>query len=305
MPTVAEIVKKTTDFLGAKGSDSPRLDSELLISYALGWERLQVFLKFDYPLNEKELDKCRDLVRRRSAGEPVAYLIGKKGFYEHVFEVNEHTLIPRPESEKLVENAIAFFEHYYSRKNGEHIEPLIMDLGCGSGCLGLSVLAKLKSENKTAKAVFVDISREALEVTKRNADNLGVSELVQFLNLDAGEIENFHEYHETVDVVLANPPYIDPSDTRVSDGVRKYEPARALYAGEPGENGLTEIRRWSAVSARLCKSEFSCAIFEIGDQQGKSALDIFSNYEWGDINLEKDLSGHDRIIMAQRGINNG
>jgi release factor glutamine methyltransferase len=293
MPTVGEIVKKTTSFFQEKGFDSPRLDSELLISRALGWERLQVFLKFDYPLSESEMEKCRELVRRRAKGEPVAYILGEKGFYENVFEVNTSTLIPRPETELLVERGIEFLNSSHATKPEARQSALVVDLGCGSGCIGLSIAAAVP----IIKVLLVDFSQEALEVAKRNAARLGLEARCEFRHADAGDLSALEDLIGRVDLVVANPPYIDPTDERVSPSVRQFEPATALFAGGPGQKGIEEIRRW-ALTARKLASTSSCTLFEIGDGQGEDAIRIFHEAGWSNVQLRRDLSNRERMIVG-------
>ncbi len=293
MPTVGEIVKKTTSFFQEKGFDSPRLDSELLISRALGWERLQVFLKFDYPLSEAEMEKCRELVRRRAKGEPVAYILGEKGFYEHVFEVNTSTLIPRPETELLVERGLEFLNSSDAAKPEARQSALVVDLGCGTGCIGLSIAAAVP----IAKVVLVDFSLEALEVAKRNAARLGVEARCEFRHADAGDLEALRDLVGRVDLLVANPPYIDPTDERVSPSVRQFEPATALFAGGPGQKGLEEIRRWALTSWKLAATS-ACTLFEIGDGQGDDVIQIFRDLGWADVQLRRDLSNRERMIVG-------
>ncbi len=372
MPTVGEIVKKTTEFFLAKNdetSQSARLDSELLIGRALGLERLQVFLKHDQALNEEQLEKCRALVRRRSKGEPVAYILGEKGFYKHNFEVSSATLIPRPETEMLVTRALEILEPKLAPRGVRPKSPIqleiaaaaarrdeadrtaalaeaahlgidkdeianaekanaffdannvpqdemslsvsiasvevkrpritIVDLGCGSGCIGLSVADEIK-DRADVHLVFVDISSAAIEIAKRNTIKLGLLELSTFIVGDAGDDSVFAELNGSVDLVVANPPYIDPADTRVQEAVKLFEPHSALFAGEAGEEGVAEIRRWSIV-AKLLASDSGYALFEIGDGQGPVAFDIFKRAGWDHVRLARDLSNRERMVEVANG----
>ncbi len=295
MPTVGEIVKKTTVFFHDKGISTARLDSELLIARALGWERLQVFLKFDYPLSDEEMEKCRDLVRRRSKGEPVAYILGEKGFYEHTFEVTPATLIPRPETEMLVERAIKFLDSSDAAKANAKQSALVIDLGCGTGCIGLSIAAAVP----TAKVVLVDFSAEALEVAKRNAARLDVADRCEFRHADAGLVdERLADLTGFADVVVANPPYIDPSDERVENDVRQFEPHSALFAGTAGQKGLEQIESWSKTAVSLTLRT-GCTIFEIGDGQGAEALRLFKEAGWTELELVRDLSDRERMLVGE------
>ena len=369
MATVGEIVRKTTEFFQAK-SETARLDAELLIGRALSLERLQVFLKHDQVLNEAQLEKCRALVRRRAKGEPVAYILGEKGFYKHTFEVTPATLIPRPETEMLVvrgleildgklpargvraksavqleiaaanarldeaERVAALAEATHLGLDSEEINHAIeassefgggagvlaarssnaenrdvavlsaitiIDLGCGSGCIGLSIGDEIK-DRADLRLIFIDISVAAIEVAKRNAAKLGLDKVSEFLVADAGDIGAFADLKASADLVVANPPYIDPADTRVQAAVKEFEPAGALFAGAPGETGIAEIRRWSNIARKLARVTGSlttgAALFEIGDGQGEDSIRLFNEAGWDHVKLARDLSNRERMVEA-------
>jgi release factor glutamine methyltransferase len=372
VPTVGEIVKKTTDFFLAKGdetSQTARLDSELLIGRALGLERLQVFLKHDQALTEEQLEKCRALVRRRSKGEPVAYILGEKGFYKHSFEVTSATLIPRPETEMLVVRGLEILEPKLAprgarakssiqleiaaaaerREEAERTAALaeathlgldsdeinhaiesaneftrdravgnsdsistpradlsararplvtIIDLGCGSGCIGLSIADEIK-DRAAIRLIFVDNSTAAMEVAKRNAAKLGLAEMSEFIVGDAGDPSVLAGLEGEVDLIVANPPYIDPSDTRIQETVKQFEPHGALFAGEAGADGIAEIQRWSIVAKKLARTGGGEALFEIGDGQGPASMEIFKAAGWDHVKLARDLSNRERMIEVR------
>ena len=140
---LGEILQKTTQFFKDKKIDSARLDAELLIADALKLKRIELYIKFEYPLTEGEIQICRDFVRRRAQLEPVAYILGKKDFYNESFIVKFGVLIPRPETEGLVEEVLRW------QKERNLSEPAIVDLGSGSGCIGLSVLKELSGDRKS------------------------------------------------------------------------------------------------------------------------------------------------------------
>ncbi|MEK2689491.1 peptide chain release factor N(5)-glutamine methyltransferase [Bdellovibrio sp. GT3] len=285
-----EVLDKTTAFFKDKKIETPRLDAELLFAHSLKLERIQLYLKFDQPLSEAELSGLRELVRRRGQGEPVAYILGYRDFYKSRFEVSPATLIPRPETEQIVEEVLAW------AKDKE--KPYtIVDLGTGTGCLGLSILKELPN----AKLVSVDMSAEAIEVAKRNAANLGLADRVKFVNIDAANVDLVMEScrnfmgQNTIDILVSNPPYIAKDDPAVQENVRKFEPSAALFAEE---NGLALLKSWTKAYAPFLSSE-SVTMMEMGMSQGSvmqgcyTDLDIFKN-----VRVLKDLSGLDRVITG-------
>ena len=280
-----DILQKTTQFFRDRGFETARLDTELLISSGLGWERMKLYLNYEYPLTEDELNKCRALVKRRTTGEPIAYILGKRDFYNHSFQVTPAVLIPRPETEQIVETAIPWLKLSETQR--------IVDLGTGSGCIGLSLLAELAE----ARLLAVDVSAEALLVAKLNAEQLGVSDRATFLHLDAGAL-TLAQVEEALggaaDAVVANPPYIANNDPAVEANVKKFEPQSALFSED---EGLQHIRDWTAVAKAVVRAD-GFAMFEIGYQQGAAALEIFAA-QFAEVQIDKDLSGHDRFVRTK------
>ena len=287
-----DILQKTTQFLRDKGSPSARLDTELLISTALKWDRIKLYLNYEYPLSEEELTACRDFVRRRASGEPVAYILGYKDFYNHAFKVNRGVLIPRPETESLVETAIDFA--------GKSSVSRVVDLGTGSGCIGLSVLKELAD----AQLLAVDLSPLAIEVASENAATLELSDRSHFLTMDAAVVESAHVTEtlgDLADVILANPPYIGRNDPAVEKNVKMFEPQEALFSEE---EGLAHIRQWASAASRIGR-EGALVMFEMGHEQGLLAKQIFLDIgRFQDVKIVKDLSGRDRFIKAFVGSQN-
>lgn len=289
-----EVLDKTTAFFKDKKIDSPRLDAELLLAHGLKLERIQLYLKFDQPLGEKELATLRDLVKRRSQGEPVAYILGYRDFFGFRFEVTPDTLIPRPETEHIVEEVLAWAKDK-EKSYG------ILDLGTGTGCVGLSLLKHLPN----AKLLSVDRSEKAIEVAKRNAFSLGVSDRVAFLNADAGDVDSVLKAftdvtgQDSIDVLVSNPPYIAEGDPMVEENVRKYEPHMALYAED---DGRAFLKSWSSTYCPYLNSVSIC-LMEMGRTQGPAMKEHFHGLEaFKEVRVIKDLSGHDRIIC---GVKNG
>lgn len=276
---IQEVLDKTTRFFKEKNFESARLDAELLISSALEIRRIDLYLKFDQPLAEPELEKCRGMVKRRATGEPVAYILGRKEFFGIEFLVDSRVLIPRPETELMVE-----FSHEWIKNLKS---PTIADLGCGSGCISLSLLKK----NPTATAQLVDASEEALQVARENAHLLQVQERCEFI-FQRAQVAIL----TPVDLVVANPPYIGADDAQVEEHVRIFEPHLALFANQ---SGFQEIYDWTAKSLDLLK-EGGRVIFEIGMTQAQQTMNRFREVGFSEVQLHRDLSGLDRFISARK-----
>lgn len=291
-----EIIQKTAEFFKNKGIESGRLDAELLIGSVLKLSRVDLYMKFDYPMKESELDACRELVKRRAAGEPVAYILGKRDFFKSTFIVSKDVLVPRPETEELVEKALEFAQSIDKTTNEPNQVTRIIDLGTGSGCIGLSLIKDLPN----ARLLAIDVSEPALQIARKNAAALQVQERTTFVQVDAGELstDDAEEYLlGPADMVVANPPYISNNDLNVAPGVRAHEPAVALFAES---EGLREIERWANVAGRVTRRG-AFVMFEIGAEQGQKAREIFSNTEkFERIDVIKDLSGRDRFIRCYR-----
>ncbi len=285
-----EVLQKTTAFFKEKGISSARLDTELLLARALSWDRIKIYMNYDYPLSEQELEACRALVRRRAQGEPIAYILGSRDFYKSTFEVEPGVLIPRPETEIIVEETVAWL-----RANAP-TAPTIIDFGSGSGCIGLSLIKEIPD----ATLLACEISEKALGVTKRNAERLGVDGRVA---LRAGDVATVAASEipwalaSGVDAIVANPPYIAVDDPQVENGVRKYEPREALFSGD---NGLAHVRSWASKAAELARPG-GFVMFEIGAGQGFEASGIFRvDDRFESVAVVKDLAGHDRFVRCLR-----
>lgn len=286
-----EILDKTTAFFKDKKIDTPRLDAELLLAHGLKLERIQLYLRFDQPMKDDELAVLRELVRRRASGEPVAYILGYRDFFNHRFEVNSQVLIPRPETEHIIEDVLAWASDKEAALG-------LVDLGCGSGCIGLSLL----KEYPNAKLIAVDLLPGAIEVAQRNAQALEVADRVQFLNLDAGNVEAIMSAYKDftgqthIDVLVSNPPYIASDDPQVEENVKKFEPNSALYAED---NGLALLKGWSKAFAPYLKTP-GLMLMEMGMNQGPAMKQAYESLKiFNEISVIKDLSGHDRVIRGE------
>lgn len=280
--TIGTILKWTQEYFSAKGIDSPRLDAEVLLSYLLGKERIYLYVHFDEPLQENELIKFRELVKKRAARIPVAYLTGQKEFMGLPFKVNRHVLVPRPETELLVECAI---ERLPSEQTA-----VFADIGTGSGAIAIS-LVKLR---KNLHGYAVDISAEAIAAAQENAGILHVEDKIEFLQGDLLQpLRNIPD-REPLAAIVANPPYIPLADMdTLEPEVRAYEPADALT---DGADGLNFYRRLLEESKELLATDGFLAC-EIGIKQAASVKKIAEENAWGKIEILKDLAGIERVVV--------
>jgi release factor glutamine methyltransferase len=281
MATIRDLLEKTKPWLAKLGVEEARLDAELLVAHALGVKRLDLFLDLDRPLTEAEVTRARELVARRGKREPVAHIVGTREFYGLAFEVNADVLVPRPDTETLVEIAL--------REIGADVEGTFVDVCTGSGCVAIAILAN----RPKLRAIATDLSDRALAVAARNAARLGVSERLSLREGDllapcAGE---------TVQFVVANPPYVTAQElAEVAPEVRDFEPRMALL-GE-SDDGLGHHRRILEQARALVADGGFCAM-EIGFAQGDGARAIRVD-GWSAPTVERDLSRTDRVMVSRR-----
>lgn len=278
MLSLLEIIKRTTDFLGKAGLETPRRDAELLIGHALDLTRTQLYLQFERPLTEAELEKIRPLARRRSKREPVQYIIGYVDFMDIRLRVDKRALVPRPETEELADLLI------------RRLKPVsILDLGTGSGALALALAAAFPAAEVTA----VDRSLEALSLARENA-SANELERVRFLESDW-----FRALPpgEGFDLIVSNPPYLTTEEWETAeDEVRVFEPKGALVAEEEGRSDLETILQvasnyltpggWVALETGIAQHEAL--------QIRAAAAGLV---DWESI---QDMSGRPRFFLARR-----
>ncbi len=290
---IKDVLEKTTTFFKDKKIISARLDAEILISFGLNLKRIDLYLKYDQPLKEIELEQLRLLVKRRGQGEPVAYIIGEKEFYGEMFKVNQNVLIPRPETEHLVENILQWIQ------KRSFDRPLrVLDLGCGSGCIGIVVAKKILNTQVT----LLDISPEALAITKENIVSHGLESRTETILASADtntwmQSPNRKWNYTDFDIVVANPPYIDSQDPETEVFVKKFEPSMALFAAE---KGLGYLKKWSEIYKDNLSSE-ALMLMELGYQQATEMYDFYKMLScFHDVQIIQDLAGHDRIILGAK-----
>lgn len=280
--TIAEIVARTTEYLLSKGIETARLDAELLIGHALGLTRLQLYLDRDRPLSEDELARARDLVRRRAAHEPVAYITGKKEFYGRDFEVTPAVLIPRPETELLVEHVA---EQLQERFPVEKVR--VLEFGVGSGAIAVT-LALLRED---LTIVATEISPEAASVARRNAERHGVADRVDIrVQPDFSGIEGpFH-------ALVSNPPYVAESEAAsLPPDVVRYEPSTALFAGADGMQWI----EWLLTEGRLfVRTDGGFLAMEIGFGMAERVKEAACRCGWNVEAVLPDYAGIERIVRC-------
>jgi release factor glutamine methyltransferase len=292
--TILEVIKKTTPYFEKQGIESPRLTIELLLAHLLKKKRMQLYLEFERDLDEKTLALLREIVKRRVAGEPLQYITGETEFFGLKFMVDKRVLIPRPETELLVETVIKRLTAERPQA-GTPVLPTtsevakIVDVGTGSGCIAISLAKKLPEIEITA----IDVSAEALEVARGNSKLHEVEKNIRFLESDL--LDNIPSGF-VADAIVSNPPYIaDGEIAKLPKEVRDFEPVRALAAGE---DGLKVIRRL-VMNARRVLSPSGFMALEIGAGQRLGIEEIFGQQRWDVVEVVKDLQGHERVIVAQ------
>jgi release factor glutamine methyltransferase len=278
--TVVELLRVTAPYLAKKGSASARLDAELLLAETLGLPgRVELYLQHDRPLTGGEVEGYRELVRRRSQGEPVAYLLGRARFYEEELEVTPAVLVPRPDTETLVEAALARLPMDGTGR--------LADVGTGSGAVAIALARKRQG----LTVVATELSPTAAAVARRNVARYGLEARVQVVVTDllAGVAGPF-------DLVVSNPPYIAADDPRVEPGVRRFEPGLALFSGA---DGLDAIRRLLVeVPPRLAPG--GALLVEVGAEQAPAASEVARAAGWTGVVARKDLSGVERVLELTR-----
>lgn len=282
MRTLGEVLLLSTEFLKERGVGSPRLDAELLIGHALGLPRLQVYLQFERLLPEPELERIRELVRLRGLREPLAWLTGEKEFHGLPFAVRPGTLVPRPDTETLVDAVLERIP------DGEGEPILVADVGTGTGCVGLTLAAK----RLRVRLFAVDLSRDALECARDNAVRLGIKDRVALLS---GDLLAPVPRDRPLAWVVSNPPYIQSAVIPgLEPEVSRHEPRLAL---DGGPDGLRIIRRLVAEAATRVQVGLA---LEIGHDQGERVLALCREAGFQRAELRKDLAGNDRVVLASR-----
>lgn len=285
--TIQSLLTWITDYLARNEVDAPRLSAELMMSHVLGLKRIELYTQFDRVVAKEHLDRLHDLVKRAGQHEPVAYLVGKTEFYSVEMEVSPDCLIPRPETELLVQRAIEFLR---TRSGPQYV----CDVCTGCGCIAVAIAKGFPD----AKVTATDISDKALAVAARNVEKHQLQDRITLLCGDLFEPLVPHLDVTQWDLIACNPPYVSTAEyEKLDKNVRDYEPQQALLAGD---DGLDVYRRLCESIDRFLKPG-GALMLEIGYAQGpavRTMLDAANLF--AEVTIEKDLHNNDRIVIAQR-----
>ena len=282
MITVLEVIKLSTEYLQKKGVESPRANAEILLAEILKCKRLELYLAFDKPLAENEVQVYREAIRKRGLRIPLQYIVGNVEFYGLKLIVNENVLIPRPETELLVEKIINDSDKSTNLK--------ILDIGVGSGNISLSILKKLPN----SKVVAIDISESALDIANQNAEINSLQDRIEFRRFDIMN-DNLNSLG-MFDLIVSNPPYVSENDYEsLEPELKNHEPKIALT---DNSNGISFYKHIIEVSNQILYKTGKI-YFELGVDQSAQVQEYFEQNNFTNIIITKDYSGIDRIIRGE------
>jgi len=280
MQSILEVLQKSEAYLDKAGLETPKLDAQLLMADALGCKRLDLFLQHDHPMKDSILQVMRESLKRRASREPLQYILGYSDFHDIRLNVSPGVLIPRPETESLVEEVIDRLKSLE--------KPRIVDLGTGSGAIALALGKALPG----ARILAVDSSAEALVVARENAETLGLREQVAFRSGNWLENLDFE-----ADCIVSNPPYLTEEEwASALPEVRDHEPKQALVAGDAGTADLKVII--DAAIERLAPN--GLLALEMGIAHGPSMRDAAEKASYSNVEVMQDHSQRDRFLFAEK-----
>ncbi len=283
---ILELLNATTAFFEQKGIENPRLNTEQLLGKTLNMNRVDLYLSFERPLSAAELDLFRGYVRRRSKREPLQYILGESEFMGLPFTVNPSVLIPRPETEVLVEEVLKLKETFGT------VQPLVVDIGTGSGCIPLS----LAHFWKEVTCYGLDISQAALETAQKNAARNHLGEQVLFMEHDVFEKWN-GKLPDKIHILISNPPYISEAEMKELEAeVRDYEPRIAL---SDEEDGLRFYKRLFGLSASDSAPFCDYLFVEMSGSQPERITELAGRYKFNEIESINDLNGIPRVLKVK------
>lgn len=280
--TVIKMINWSSNYLAEKKIENSRLCAELLLAHILKSSRVDLYLNFDRPLEQEELSSFKKLLLRCATHEPIQYVLGSVEFYGIDFKVNPKVLIPRPETELLVEKTIEL-----ARQFDEEIN--VLDVGTGSGCIAVALANNLPH----AKLAAVDISTDALEIARQNAQKNGIA-TIDFHELDILSDRALTAFEHKFDIIVSNPPYIASAEkSEIMKTVRDFEPEIALFADDP----LIFYKRLAGISSSILNNK-GALVCEIGFDQGQAVKKIYLENKLTNIDVLQDYQGHDRIVIG-------
>jgi len=285
--TIQKLLNWVTEYLTTKGIEAPRFSAELLLSHVLGLKRIELYTQFERPVGPEQRDRLRDMVKRAGQNEPVAYLTSKTEFYSLEMEITCDCMIPRPETELLVQRAVEFLRTHEGTQ-------FVLDLCTGSGCIAVAI-AKNFSD---ARIMATDISDAALAVASRNVEKYQLSERITLLCGDLFEPLIRPLDVDKFDLVVCNPPYVSSAEyDNLDKNVKDYEPRLALHAGA---DGLDVYRRIVERVDQFLKPG-AALMLEIGYAQGPAVRELLEQTgAFVEIKIEKDYHDNDRIAIARK-----
>ncbi len=277
---IENAINEASKLLKKNNIKSPKLDSEILMSKVIQKDRLFTILNSNKKLEKKSFDLFKNLINQRSIGKPIAYLIGKKDFWKYEFDILQGVLIPRPDTEILIEQVLKLYKYRNKLK--------VLDIGVGSGCILLSIL----SEKKNFYGIGIDISKKSLNLCKINTFKLGLENRVKLFKSD---VDNFN--HGKYDLIISNPPYINQIDLKnLEKDILNFEPKMAL---DGGLDGLSEIRKIITKASDLIKKNGKLVI-EISFDQRERVKKILKDKGFYINNILKDYAKNDRCIISTK-----
>ena len=273
--TLGEVLRRSTDHLAAKGCETPRLDAELLLAHALGMKRIGLYMAFDRPMVSAELDVARALVARRAGREPVQHILGEWGFRRLTLRVDGRALVPRPETEIVVERCLALLTGLDA--------PRVLDVGTGTGAIALAIA----DECRGARVTGIDISPESLALARENVEQTGIEIQLTEHDLYAGLPDG------PWDLVVSNPPYIAAAEAdALAPEVRDWDPHVALFA----EDAVATVARGAVPVLR----DGGALVLEVGDGQTAEVAALLGELGFRDVRVTPDLAGRERVVEGLR-----
>lgn len=284
---VLELLNWGSQYLSEKGFEHSRLNAERLLGHALNLNRVDLYLNYERPLTAEELTRFKELIQRRLQHEPLQYILGETEFYSLNFRVNRNVLIPRPETEILVETVLKICREKFNSAKAV----TVLEIGAGSGCIAVALAKHLPMARITA----IDVSEAALATATENARFHEVAERIQFQVTDFLAAKHLDEFRNRFDIIVSNPPYISESDfANLPPEIREYEPSAAL---KDGPDGLSCYRQIAAAAPMILNSGGWAAV-EVGLGQADAVAKLFAANGLLQIQVVADLNGIERVVFG-------